>query len=72
MTVPITPSRLLPPSNSYSGNCATLPLRSHNAVSTAAIALIVTGPRRQYAPRYKYCQVSSIRAGSRPISAGIT
>ena len=37
---------------------------SHSAMSTAAIAAIVTGPRRQYALRYRNCQVSSIRCAS--------
>ncbi len=46
----VTPSRLRPPSSWYSGSPATLPLMSHSAVSTAAMAVIVTGPRRQYAP----------------------
>src|SRR5215469_17140352 len=41
-------------------------------MSTAAIAAIVTGPRRQYALRYRNCQVSSIRAGSLPASRGTT
>ncbi|GAB2941789.1 hypothetical protein GCM10027203_49980 [Nonomuraea fastidiosa] len=35
-------------------------------MSTAAMAAIVTGPRRQYAPRYSDCQVSSMRCGSVP------
>ena len=51
---------------------ATLALMSHSAVSTAAIAAIVIGPRRQYAPRYRYCQVSSIWCASRPMSSGTT
>ena len=38
----------------------------------AAIEVIVTGPRRQYGPRYRYCHMSSMRAGSRPISRGTT
>ena len=46
-----TSSRERPPSSWYSGRPATLAFRSHSAVSTAAIALMVTGPRRQYAPR---------------------
>ena len=43
----ITPVRLRPPSSWYSGMFAALALMSHKAVSTAAMALIVTGPRRQ-------------------------
>ena len=45
---------------------------SHSAMSTAAIAAIVTGPRRQYEDRYRNCQVSSIRCGSLPISSCAT
>jgi hypothetical protein len=41
-------------------------------VSTAEMAVMFTGPRRQYTPRNRYCQVSSIRAGSRPRSKGTT
>ncbi len=44
-------ARLAPPSSWYSGMPAVLALMSHRATSTAAIAAIVTGPRRQYAPR---------------------
>ena len=33
------------------------------------MADMVTGPRRQYAPRYRYCQVSSIRCASPPDQA---
>ncbi|CAH0306479.1 hypothetical protein SRABI26_04701 [Arthrobacter sp. Bi26] len=51
---------------------ASLPLMSHKAMSTAAIAAIVTGPRRQYEDRYRNCQVSSIRCGSLPISSCAT
>jgi hypothetical protein len=47
-----------------------LALRSHRAVSTAEIADMVTGPRRQYAPLQKYCQLSSILRASRPINEG--
>ena len=43
----MTPVRLRPPSSWYSGMFAILALMSHSAVSTAAIALMVTGPRRQ-------------------------
>ena len=39
---------------------------------TAAIAAIVTGPRRQYAPLYRYCHMSSMRLGSRPTRSGST
>ena len=46
---------------------ATLALMSQRAMSTAAIAAIVTGPRRQYDDRYRNCQVSSMRLASRPI-----
>src|SRR5215211_3130899 len=45
---------------------------SHRAVSTAPIAAMVTGPRRQYAPLYRYCQVSSILRASRPMRSGTT
>src|SRR5674476_1161136 len=41
-------------------------------VTMAAIAAIVTGPRRQYGPRYRYCQVSSILCASRPTSNAAT
>ena len=43
---------------------------SHSAMSTAEIAAMVTGPRRQYGPRYRYCQVSSMLFASRPSSSG--
>lgn len=69
--VPIR-SRLAPPSSWYSGSPAAFALMSHSATSTAAMAAIVTGPRRQYAPRYSDCQVSSTRCGSSPISKGAT
>jgi hypothetical protein len=42
-----SPVRDAPPSSWYTGIPAALPLRSHSAMSTAAIAVIVTGPRRQ-------------------------
>ena len=45
------PVRLAPPSSWYSGSPATFALMSHRATSTAAIAAMVTGPRRQYAER---------------------
>ncbi len=45
------PVRDAPPSSWYSGIPAALALMSHSATSTAAIAAIVTGPRRQYADR---------------------
>src|SRR6478609_6007374 len=41
-------------------------------MSTAAMAAMVTGPRRQYEDRYRNCQVSSIRCGSFPISSCAT
>jgi hypothetical protein len=43
----VTPSRALPPSRLYTGVSRLLPLMSHSAMSTAPIAVIVTGPRRQ-------------------------
>jgi hypothetical protein len=67
-----SPVRLAPPSSWYSGMPAFCALMSHSATSTAEIAVIVTGPRRQYAPRYRNCQVSSIACASRPMSNGAT
>ena len=66
----MTPSRDAPPRSWYTGSPATLPLMSHSAVSTAEIAVMVTGPRRQYTPRYRYCHMSSMRVESLPISSG--
>ena len=60
------PVRLRPPSSWYSGMPAARALMSHSAVSTAAIDAIVTGPRRQYAPRYRNCHMSSMRCASLP------
>lgn len=59
---PVTPDNSAPVRDGRGGDSAAhqvsayelpaiLPRMSHNATSTAAIALIVTGPRRQYAPR---------------------
>ena len=44
------PTRSSAPSVRHSGSSAILALRSHSAMSTAAIALIVTGPRRSPHP----------------------
>ena len=44
---PIAPSRHRPPRSWYSGSPAALALMSHSAMSTAAMADMVTGPRRQ-------------------------
>src|SRR3954454_8281902 len=41
-------------------------------MSTADRAAIVTGPPRQYAPRYRYCHVLSTACASRPTSSGTT
>ena len=71
MRVHHPPVGTLRPSRLYTGVFSALPLMSHSAMSTAAIAVIVTGPRRQYAPRYRYCQMSSICDGSRPMRQGI-
>jgi len=68
----INPVREAPPSSWYTGIPATLPLMSQSAMSTAAIAAIVTGPRRQYDDRYRNCQASSMRLASRPTSSGTT
>ena len=48
--VTMTASREAPPINWYTGVFSALPRMSQSAVSTAPIAAIVTGPRRQYAP----------------------
>lgn len=39
-------------------------------MSTAAIADMVTGPGRQYALLYRYCQVSSMSPARCPTSSG--
>ena len=52
------------------GVFSAFPLMSQSATSTAAMAHIVTGPRRQYAPRYRYCQMSSDLKRIAPDEAG--
>jgi hypothetical protein len=42
-----TLSRERPPSSWYTGTPSALPLMSQSAVSTAAMAVIITGPPRQ-------------------------
>src|SRR5258708_1822111 len=62
--------RHLPPSRSYTGMLAALPLMSHRAISTPLMALFSTGSLRQDELTRIICHRSSLLAALRPGSSG--